>query len=165
MGGYRISAIGWNRRTCPSHSGAPGGADLEWRMRRRTPPRWREFSVDRPANGLGPEELAEAAMDLARDRGARCQVLSGGELASYPMLRAVGGASARRPRLIDLRWGERAAPRVTLVGKGVCFDTGGLDLKPSAGMLLMKKDMGGAACALGLADMVMRLEIPCTFGC
>jgi leucyl aminopeptidase len=116
--------------------------------------------INTPANDLGPEELAEAAVDLARSRGARCQVLAGGELAGYPMLRAVGAASARAPRLIDLRWGDREAPRVTLVGKGVCFDTGGLDLKPSAGMLLMKKDMGGAACALGLADLIMALQVP-----
>jgi len=116
--------------------------------------------INTPANDMGPEELAEAALDLARGRGARAQVLTGGELAGYPMLRAVGAASPRPPRLIDLRWGERDAPRVTLVGKGVCFDTGGLDLKPSAGMLLMKKDMGGAACALGLADLIMRLAVP-----
>jgi leucyl aminopeptidase len=72
----------------------------------------------------------------------------------------VGAGSPRAPRLIDLRWGNAEAPRVTLVGKGVCFDTGGLDLKPSAGMLLMKKDMGGAACVLALAQMLMQLDAP-----
>jgi leucyl aminopeptidase len=89
-------------------------------------------------------------------------VLVGDELKArdFPLIHAVGAASAREPRLIDLRWGDAKAPRVTLVGKGVCFDTGGLDLKPSAGMLLMKKDMGGAACVLALAQMLMHLRAP-----
>jgi leucyl aminopeptidase len=138
----------------------PPEADLEYADAAAQATALARDLINTPANDLGPEELADAALELARSRGARCQVLSGGELAGYPMLRAVGAASSREPRLIDLRWGEREAPRVTLVGKGVCFDTGGLDLKPSAGMLLMKKDMGGAACALGLADLIMRLEVP-----
>ena len=138
----------------------PAGADLAYADAAARATELARDLINTPANDLGPEELAEAAMDLARSRGARCQVLAGGELAGYPMLRAVGAASVREPRLIDLRWGERDAPRVTLVGKGVCFDSGGLDLKPSAGMLLMKKDMGGAACALGLADLIMRLQLP-----
>jgi leucyl aminopeptidase len=138
----------------------PRGADLEYADAAARATALARDLINTPANDLGPEELAEAALELARGHGARCQVLAGGELAGFPMLRAVGAASAREPRLIDLRWGERDAPRVTLVGKGVCFDTGGLDLKPSAGMLLMKKDMGGAACALGLADLIMRLRVP-----
>jgi leucyl aminopeptidase len=138
----------------------PSGADVGYADAAASATALARDLINTPANDLGPEELAEAALDLARSRGARCQVLAGGELAGYPMLRAVGGASCREPRLIDLRWGERDAPRVTLVGKGVCFDTGGLDLKNSAGMLLMKKDMGGAACALGLADLIMRLQVP-----
>ncbi len=138
----------------------PAGADLRYADAAARATSLARDLINTPANDMGPQELAEAAVDLARSRGARCQVLAGGELAGYPMLRAVGAASPREPRLIDLRWGERDAPRVTLVGKGVCFDTGGLDLKPSAGMLLMKKDMGGAACALGLADLIMRLQLP-----
>lgn len=138
----------------------PAGADLAYADAAARATALARDLINTPANDLGPEELAEAAWDVARSHGARCQVLTGGELAGYPMLRAVGGASCREPRLIDLRWGERDAPRVTLVGKGVCFDTGGLDLKNSAGMLLMKKDMGGAACALGLADLIMRLQVP-----
>ena len=138
----------------------PAAADLEYADAAARASALARDLINTPANDLGPEELAEAAIDLARSHGARCQVLTGGELAGYPMLRAVGAASAREPRLADLHWGERTAPRVTLVGKGVCFDTGGLDLKPSAGMLLMKKDMGGAACALGLADLIMRLRVP-----
>ena len=81
------------------------------------------------------------------------------------MIHAVGRASAPAPRLIDLRWGDAAAPRVTLVGKGVVFDTGGLDIKPEAAMLLMKKDMGGAAAALALADMVMGAGCRCGCAC
>lgn len=138
----------------------PSGADIGYADAASCAGALARDLINTPANDMGPQELAEAALSLAKTRGARCQVLAGGELAGYPMLRAVGGASRREPRLIDLRWGERDAPRVTLVGKGVCFDTGGLDLKASAGMLLMKKDMGGAACALGLADLIMRLQTP-----
>ena len=161
MGGYRMDRY---RLDGPEPAGAalvpPEGADLQYADAAARATALARDLINTPANDLGPEELAEAALDLARGHGARCQVLTGGELAGFPMLRAVGAASPRQPRLIDLRWGERDAPRVTLVGKGVCFDTGGLDLKPSAGMLLMKKDMGGAACALGLADLIMRLELP-----
>ena len=78
--------------------------------------------------------------------------------ANFPMIHAVGRAAAQAPRLIDMAWGRKNAPKVTLVGKGVCFDTGGLDIKPSSGMLLMKKDMGGAANVLGLASMLMAAE-------
>lgn len=116
--------------------------------------------INTPPNDLGPAELASAASDLAAQFGARCETLQGEALQSYPLVKAVGAGSPRAPRLIDLRWGHAEAPRVTLVGKGVCFDTGGLDLKPSAGMLLMKKDMGGAACALALAQMLMQLNAP-----
>ncbi len=116
--------------------------------------------INTPANDLGPAELAAAAEGLAAQHGARCSVLQGAALQDYPLVRAVGAGSPRAPRLIDLRWGSADAPRVTLVGKGVCFDTGGLDLKPSAGMLLMKKDMGGAACVLALAHMLMQLRAP-----
>jgi leucyl aminopeptidase len=161
MGAYRMSRYRLDTPDLPRAALVPpAGADLEYADAAARATALARDLINTPANDLGPEELAEAAMDLARGHGARCQVLAGGELAGYPMLRAVGAASARAPRLIDLRWGERDAPRVTLVGKGVCFDSGGLDLKPAAGMLLMKKDMGGAACALGLADLIMRLGVP-----
>jgi leucyl aminopeptidase len=161
MGGYRMSRYRLDGSE-PARAVLlpPSGADLEYADAAARATALARDLINTPANDLGPEELAQAAMDLATGHGARCQVLAGGELAGYPMLRAVGAASARAPRLIDLRWGERDAPRVTLVGKGVCFDSGGLDLKPAAGMLLMKKDMGGAACALGLADLIMRLDVP-----
>ena len=117
--------------------------------------------VNTPANDLGPAELAEAARSLAERHGARMSVTEGERLeAEFPMVHAVGRAGARAPRLIDLIWGDDAAPKVTLVGKGVCFDTGGLDIKPSSGMALMKKDMGGAAAVLGLAHMVMDAGLP-----
>ncbi|GJD45203.1 cytosol aminopeptidase [Methylobacterium cerastii] len=112
--------------------------------------------VNTPANDLGPAEIEAAARALAGRHGATVSVIAGAELErDFPLVHAVGAASTRQPRLIDLNWGPEDAPRVTLVGKGVAFDTGGLDIKPSAGMLLMKKDMGGAAAALAAADMAM----------
>ncbi len=120
--------------------------------------------VNTPAADMGPAELAGAAEALASRHGAGVRVIVGeGLLAeNYPAIHAVGRAAAwqRQPRLIDLTWGDAGAPRVTLVGKGVCFDTGGLDLKGSANMKLMKKDMGGAAHVLGLASMIMDAELP-----
>nr|WP_244444281.1 leucyl aminopeptidase family protein [Lutibaculum baratangense] len=113
--------------------------------------------INTPSSDMGPEELETAARDLAARHGAAVEVVTGEALleANLPMVHAVGRASTRAPRLIDLRWGDPDARAVTIVGKGVCFDTGGLDIKPHAGMLLMKKDMGGAAAALGLAHMIM----------
>jgi leucyl aminopeptidase len=119
--------------------------------------------INTPANDMGPEQLAEAAQGLALRFGATFNCVVGDALKqrNFPLIHAVGMASTRPPRLIDLTWGDPAHPKVTLVGKGVCFDTGGLDLKPSSGMLLMKKDMGGAANVLALASMVMdaRLKV------
>jgi leucyl aminopeptidase len=113
--------------------------------------------INTPANDMGPEQLALAAQQLANRFGANFSCIVGDELTrqNFPLIHAVGMASSRAPRLIDLTWGDPAHPRVTLVGKGVCFDSGGLDLKPSSGMLIMKKDMGGAANVLALAQMVM----------
>jgi leucyl aminopeptidase len=113
--------------------------------------------INTPSNDMGPEELAQAAQALATRFGATFTCIVGDDLVkqNFPLIHAVGMASTRAPRLIDLGWGDPAHPKVTLVGKGVCFDTGGLDLKPSSGMLIMKKDMGGAANVLALAQMVM----------
>ncbi|HEX9158585.1 MAG TPA: leucyl aminopeptidase family protein [Rhizomicrobium sp.] len=113
--------------------------------------------INTPSNDMGPEELASAAEGLARRFGADFGCIIGDDLArqNFPLVHAVGMASSRAPRLIDFAWGDPVHPKVTLVGKGVCFDTGGLDLKPSSSMLIMKKDMGGAASALALAQMVM----------
>ncbi|HEX4294860.1 MAG TPA: leucyl aminopeptidase family protein [Rhizomicrobium sp.] len=117
--------------------------------------------INTPPNDMGPEELAAAASDLAKKHGAKFSVIAGDALlkANYPLVHAVGQGSDRAPRLIDIVWGRADAPKVTLVGKGVCFDTGGYDLKPSSGMLSMKKDMGGAATVLGIADMVMGAKL------
>ena len=117
--------------------------------------------INTPASDLGPAELEEAFLSLARAHWAATQVVKGDDLLTqnFPMIHAVGRASERAPRLLDLRWGT-GGPKLTLVGKGVCFDTGGLNLKPSAGMHLMKKDMGGAATVMGLAQMIMALRMP-----
>jgi len=124
-----------------------------------------------PAGDLGPEELAGEAIRVAKAAGARHRVIVGADLLTenYPTIHAVGRASVRAPRLVDIVWGDPAAPKVTLVGKGVCFDTGGLDLKTASGMRLMKKDMAGAAIVLGLAQAIMdaglrvrlRVLLPC----
>jgi leucyl aminopeptidase len=113
--------------------------------------------INTPSNDMGPEQLAQAAEALAKRFGASFSCITGEDLVrqNFPLIHAVGMASSRAPRLIDFSWGDPAHPKVTLVGKGVCFDTGGLDLKPSAGMLIMKKDMGGAANVLALAQTVM----------
>ncbi|TPN68060.1 leucyl aminopeptidase family protein [Mesorhizobium sp. B1-1-1] len=113
--------------------------------------------VNTPTSDMGPDELEKAVRALAEIHKAEVSVIKGDDLIkqNFPMIHAVGRASSSAPRLIGMGWGPRSAPKVTLVGKGVCFDTGGLDIKPSSGMLLMKKDMGGAANVLGLASMIM----------
>ncbi len=118
--------------------------------------------VNTPACDMGPAALEEAARNLGERFGAMVETVVGDDLlsANLPLIHAVGRAATEAPRLIDLRWGDKAHPTVTLVGKGVCFDTGGLDLKPSQGMRLMKKDMGGAANALALAHMIMARGLP-----
>jgi leucyl aminopeptidase len=140
---------------------APRGADLRYAHAAAQAMGWARDLINAPANQLGPEELATAALELVAQYAGEA-VVHGGETLTreYPLIAAVGAASARAPRLIDCRWRRAGAARVTLVGKGVCFDSGGLDLKPSAAMLLMKKDMGGAACALGLARLLLDLAAP-----
>jgi leucyl aminopeptidase len=117
--------------------------------------------INTPANDMGPPELEEAARTLANRHGASFTTIVGEDLLkqNFPLIHAVGRAADRPPRLIDMRWGNPAHPRITLVGKGVCFDTGGLDIKPDSGMLNMKKDMGGAASMLALAHMLMSRQI------
>ncbi len=117
--------------------------------------------INTPASDMGPDELEEAARTLAVEHYAGINVITGDDLitSNFPMIHTVGRASSRAPRLIDMRWGD-TGPQLTLVGKGVCFDTGGLNIKPGNSMGLMKKDMGGAATVLGLAHMIMALELP-----
>ncbi|MET1413664.1 leucyl aminopeptidase family protein [Roseibium sp. HPY-6] len=118
--------------------------------------------INTPANDLGPEELAAAVGDLFNRHGGTGSIIVGEELLkeNFPMVHAVGRASSRAPRLADFTWGNADDPKVTLVGKGVIFDTGGLNLKPGNSMSLMKKDMGGAGNVLGLAAMIMASELP-----
>ena len=118
--------------------------------------------INIPANDMGPEELEAVTRGLVDTHGAKLEVTRGDELLAknFPMIHAVGKGSSRMPRLLDFVWGSDDAPKVTLVGKGVCFDTGGLDIKPGSAMTLMKKDMGGAACVLGLASMIMSAKLP-----
>lgn len=117
--------------------------------------------VNTPAADLGPEELAEVAAELAERCDASFSAVTGTELEKeFPAIHAVGQASTRAPRLIRLEWGDPSHASLALVGKGVIFDTGGLSIKPTSGMALMKKDMGGAAHALGLAELIMRLKLP-----
>ncbi len=118
--------------------------------------------INTPANDMGPAELHEATRLLAERHDAWIEAVTDDELLlkNFPLIHAVGRAAARPPRLIDLHWGDRNHPKVTLVGKGVCFDAGGLDLKPSSAMLIMKKDMGGAATVLALAHMIMDRKLP-----
>ena len=125
--------------------------------------------INTPANDLGPAELEAAARELAKRHGAKFRAIVGDDLLkqNFPLIHAVGRAAdaKRAPRLIELRWGKAGDPTVTVVGKGVCFDTGGLDLKPESAMLIMKKDMGGAASALALAHMVMDAACRLRCGC
>ena len=116
--------------------------------------------INAPANLFGPDELEAEARKLAKAHQAPFKVISGTKLAKdFPLIHIVGAASPRSPRLIEFTWGKASHPKLTLVGKGVCFDTGGLDIKPSSGMLLMKKDMGGAANVLGLAQLIMAARL------
>ena len=118
--------------------------------------------ITTPAEDMGPQELAAAADEIAKEHGAKITQIIGDDLLkkNYPAIHRVGRASAHKPRLIDIHWGKETQPKITLVGKGVTFDTGGLDIKPSSGMYLMKKDMGGAACVLALASMIMGAKLP-----
>ncbi|MFO1265429.1 MAG: leucyl aminopeptidase family protein [Rubrivivax sp.] len=163
LGGYRYAG---ERATPPRAAAgatlvAPPGADLAYAEAAcRAVARARDL-VNTPANQLGPAELAAAAVALAEATGGSAVVHEGEALRrGFPLVHAVGAASARAPRLVDCRWPRAGAPRVVLVGKGVCFDSGGLDIKPSSAMLLMKKDMGGAACALALAQLLLEGGAP-----
>ena len=139
-----------------------GGFDEAAVLRQAAAAAWARDLINAPANELGPAELASEASDLAREFAAEYRCLEGDDLLAnnFPLIHAVGRASSRAPRLIDLRWGDPRHPTVTLVGKGVCFDSGGLDIKPSSGMALMKKDMGGAAITLALARCLMSRQAP-----
>ncbi|WP_149539138.1 leucyl aminopeptidase family protein [Siccirubricoccus phaeus] len=158
LGAYRFTRFKPAPRP-PARLAVPEGLDAPLQQAAAI---WRARDlINTPANLLGPAELAAAVQDLATREGARCEIVEGAALAEgFPALHAVGAGSPRAPRVAVLEWGAAEAPLVALCGKGVCFDTGGLDLKPSAAMLRMKKDMGGAALAIALAEMVMRAKLP-----
>ncbi|WP_424814271.1 leucyl aminopeptidase family protein [Roseococcus sp. YIM B11640] len=158
LGAYRYTRFKPGRRA-PARLAAPAGTEAAlaeaaaiWRAR---------DLINAPANHLGPAELAAAVGEVASLHGARFRVIEGAELAQgFPAVHAVGHGSPRAPRVAVLEWGEADAPLVALCGKGVCFDTGGLDLKPPSSMLRMKKDMGGAAAMLAVAEALMALRAP-----
>jgi len=163
--GWLIDGYGFDRYRTQSGTArelvAPEGVDAG-RIEAMAASEWliRDL-VNTPASDMGPADLEGAAHDLAKTHGATFDTVQGDDLLTrnFPMIHTVGRASDRAPRLIDMRWGT-AGPKLTLVGKGVCFDTGGLDIKPPRSMGLMKKDMGGAATVLGLARMIMALDLP-----
>ncbi|MBM4191842.1 MAG: leucyl aminopeptidase family protein [Gammaproteobacteria bacterium] len=164
-GGYQLTRY---KSMSPRSQGAkprlvlPSGIEASFVLRQAKASAWARDLINAPANELGPAELASIAADLAREHAAELRCLEGDDLLvnNFPLIHAVGRASIRSPRLIDLRWGDPRHPTVTLVGKGACFDTGGLDIKSSAGMALMKKDMGGAAIVLALASSLMTRRAP-----
>jgi leucyl aminopeptidase len=160
LGSYRFSRYRKNE-TPNVKLVPPDGIDIAELTRMAEAAELARDLINTPANDMGPEQLAAAAQALAKRYGADFKCIVGDDLVrqNFPLIHAVGTASPRAPRLIDFCWGDPAHPKVTLVGKGVCFDTGGLDLKPSAGMLIMKKDMGGAANVLALASMVMDAKL------
>ncbi len=184
LGRYRIeadldeheatdAALGWamgtyhfGRYTKDPHTRAtlvwPAGADRHYVQHVAEAVQLGRDLINTPAGDLGPEQLARAVEELAMRHDAEYAEIVGDELLeqNYPAVHAVGRAAAQPPRLADLRWGDESHPRLTLVGKGVCFDSGGLDLKSASGMKLMKKDMGGAASVLALAHLIMASELP-----
>jgi len=159
MGGYGFDR--YKKKAVPkARLVLPGGVDGEEISRIAENLFLARDLINTPANDMGPAELEAVARSLAKQHGAKVSVVSGASLKkNYPLIAAVGQGSDRAPRLIEFVWGKASAPRVTLVGKGVCFDSGGYDLKPSAAMLIMKKDMGGAACVLAVAGMVMGAKL------
>ncbi|SLN24596.1 leucyl aminopeptidase family protein [Oceanibacterium hippocampi] len=161
LGTYEFTRYKTGRGSFPTLI-APEGTDLAEVSRVREAVFLARDLINMPSEDLGPAELAAVALDLAGQFGAESEVIVGDDLLvrNFPMVHAVGRAATGAPRLIDIRWGDPTAPRITLVGKGVCFDSGGLDLKTAEGMRWMKKDMGGAAAMLGLARMVMDAGLP-----
>ncbi|MEP7316670.1 MAG: leucyl aminopeptidase family protein, partial [Sphingomicrobium sp.] len=172
-----LSTLGWmlaqhrfgRYKTTPPEDGAPrvlltsNAAEVARLTRLAEATAWVRDLVDTPAADLGPHEIEDLVQALARKHHASVDVTSGSKLdSSYPMIAAVGAGAARgrEPRLIELTWGKESDPRIAIVGKGVCFDSGGLNIKPGSGMRLMKKDMGGAAHAMALARLIMETRLP-----
>ncbi|MBI1265550.1 MAG: leucyl aminopeptidase family protein [Alphaproteobacteria bacterium] len=161
LGGYQFTRYKAPRRA-PARLIPPEGADRAEASRVTHGVMLTRDLVNTPAADMLPSHLEAAVRGLAARFGAHVDVVTGDDLLTqnYPMIHAVGRASADAPRLIEMHWGEDSHPRLALVGKGVCFDSGGLDIKPGDGMLLMKKDMGGAASVMGVAYMIMQARLP-----
>ncbi len=161
LGEYRFERYRSETARAPRDLVVPEGVDAERTRTIAAAAFLAQDLINTPARDMGPEALETAFRALAERHGARVEVTTGADLheANLPMIHAVGAAATEAPRLLDLVWGREDAPKVTLVGKGVCFDTGGLNIKPGSSMGLMKKDMGGAATAMGLAAMVMSLGL------
>ncbi|MBM08188.1 MAG: leucyl aminopeptidase [Magnetovibrio sp.] len=158
---YRFDKYKFDERGLPSLA-VPKTADLMAAKRTIRFTNLARDLINTPASDMGPDNLADEATDLANEYGAGINIIVGDDLltANYPAVHAIGRAHDRAPRLIDLTWGDKSAVKITLVGKGVCFDTGGLNMKTNAGMKLMRKDMGGGAHALALAGMIMDAKWP-----
>jgi len=141
---------------------APKGCDVAYVQAMAGSIHWARDLINTPANDMNPQTLAEEAVSFAQKHKAKVNVISGEALLkqNYPMIYAVGKAAAIPPHLVDITFARKGAPKITLVGKGVCFDSGGLDLKNTAGMKLMKKDMGGAANVLALARVIIETKLP-----
>lgn len=161
LGGYQFTRYKAPRRA-PARLILPEDADRAEALRVAHGVMFTRDLVNTPAADMLPSHLEAAVRGLAARFGAHVDVVTGDDLLTqnYPMIHAVGRASADAPRLIEMHWGEESHPRLALVGKGVCFDSGGLDIKPGDGMLLMKKDMGGAASVMGVASMIMQARLP-----
>jgi leucyl aminopeptidase len=162
LAGYRFSRYRKGNGKAGAELDWPAGCDRDAVLRQERAIVLARDLINTPAEDMGPPDLAAAARALAKAHKARVKVVEGEALLAkgFPAIHAVGRAAARPPCLIDLRWGAESAPGVTLVGKGVCFDSGGLNLKPGEGMRLMKKDMGGAAQVLAIAALVMEARLP-----
>ncbi|HWF00342.1 MAG TPA: leucyl aminopeptidase family protein [Caulobacteraceae bacterium] len=164
LGAYRFDRYKEDRKAERAALAAPDGADIERARLIAHACALARDMVNTPANDMGPRQIETIAREVAEQFGAQIAVITGDDLieANYPAVHAVGRAAVpeRAPRMIEIAWGEAGAPLVALVGKGVVFDTGGLDIKPSAGMRQMKKDMGGAAHALALGRMIMGAKLP-----
>jgi leucyl aminopeptidase len=160
LGAYAFDRYKKRKRPAPRLC-APEGADMAEAERIVAASWLARDLVNTPTNDMGPEALQAIADRVARTCGGQLDAIVGDALLkqNYPLIHAVGRAAAEAPRLLHISWGDEAAPRLAIVGKGVCFDTGGLDLKPSGNMRLMKKDMGGAAHALALAQIVMQAKL------
>lgn len=162
MGGYSFNKYRNNTDKAVRRFALPEGVNAEELQHINEAVTLVRDLINTPTSDMGPENLEQAVRDLGTKHNAIVTAIIGEELLeqNFPMIHAVGRAGAQAPRLIDLQWGDLSAPKVTLVGKGVCFDTGGLDIKSASGMLLMKKDMGGAANVIGLASMIMDAKLP-----